>query len=138
MKLKLNLVLCPYCDKKAELVAGNVIYPSRKDLYGLKFYRCKPCNAYVGCHKEDGRPLGGLANEELRTHRQMAHGYFDPIWVRRHKSRKGAYRWLARKLKIEVDECHIGEFDIERCEQVVRLAKEYQDKRRMAQNEILE
>ena len=43
---------CPYCDKQSTLVNGETIYPHRKDLYKLYFYRCRTCDAYVGVHKE--------------------------------------------------------------------------------------
>lgn len=43
--------ICPYCGSKTEYVDGTVIYPHRPDLANRKFYICRPCNAYVGCHK---------------------------------------------------------------------------------------
>lgn len=75
-------VICSYCNKPAELVTGKEIYPHRPDLYPKKFWRCRPCTAYVGCHKPnagygDGtRPLGRLANAELRAAKSAAHAAF--------------------------------------------------------------
>lgn len=57
---------CPYCGKDSVLVNGHVIYPHRPDLLEKKFYWCKPCDAYVGCHPGTANPLGRLANAELR------------------------------------------------------------------------
>ena len=51
MKKSLKSVDCDYCQKPAELVTGATIYPHRNDLAHLRFWRCVPCEAYVGCHK---------------------------------------------------------------------------------------
>ena len=36
-------------------------------------------------------------------------------------SRKDAYKWLADMLKIDLDDCHIGMFDIKMCQKVIHL-----------------
>ena len=115
---------CPYCASSAEMVSGDVIYPHRPDLFDKNFWRCDPCGAYVGCHPvgpgHDGtRPLGRLANAELRRAKQAAHAAFDPIWKNREMSRANAYRWLANRLAIPSADCHIGVFDIPQCKAVV-------------------
>jgi hypothetical protein len=71
---------CPYCGKWSEKVSGKVIYSHRPDLYAKVFYRCAPCDAYVGCHPHSERPLGRLADAELRSMKSAAHAAFDPIW----------------------------------------------------------
>ena len=38
-------------------------------------------------------------------------------------SRKEAYKWLSDMLKIPLDECHIGMFDIKMCQRVIHLCK---------------
>lgn len=122
-------VMCPYCGKSAKLVGGDTIYPHRPDLYEKKFWLCRPCNAYVGCHKPnngygDGtRPLGRLANAELRDAKRSAHAHFDPIWEKGGMARAQAYKWLASSLGIEPKNCHIGMFDVETCKKVVDLCK---------------
>lgn len=121
--------ICPYCADNAELVTGAEIYPHRNDLNGLRFWRCAPCSAYVGCHKEgngygDGtRPLGRLANADLRRAKTRAHAAFDPIWKTRRMSRRKAYSWLADKLEIPVQQMHIGEFDETLCLRVVEICR---------------
>lgn len=112
---------CPYCNKDVELVYGNIIYPHRPDLYKKLFYLCGPCKAYVGCHPGTDKPLGRLANSELRIAKQLAHSSFDPMWRNGKQSRSNAYSWLAEKLSIEKKECHIGMFDIEMCNKVVEI-----------------
>lgn len=119
-------VKCNYCGDNAELVTGEVIYPHRPDLSTLVFWRCEPCDAYVGCHKRSkNTPLGRLANAELRHFKTNAHRYFDVIWKRGYRSRTGAYAWLANQLGIKPSECHIGMFDVETCKEVARLSREY-------------
>lgn len=120
---------CPYCAKPARLTTGAAIYPHLPRLSHLQFWRCSPCDAYVGCHRAgvgqgDGTtPLGRLANAELRAAKQAAHAAFDPLWkdggpMRRHE----AYAWLAKALDIRPDKCHIGEMDINGCRAVVAAA----------------
>ena len=77
-------VYCPYCGKEAELIDSSVIYGRS---YGMA-YICFDCDAYVGTHKGTEKPLGRLANAELRKWKMRAHDAFDPIW----KSRKMSVR----------------------------------------------
>lgn len=51
--------------------------------------------------------------------RHQAHLAFDPIWKLGHKKRSGAYLWLAYKLGIPVEDCHISRFDVATCERVI-------------------
>lgn len=127
---------CPYCKQPAQLVTGSSIYPHRPDLWNLRFWKCEPCDAYVGCHKKgayfyvggakivsDGTiPLGRLANAELRMAKSEAHAAFDPLWRDGGMTRSAAYKWLAHKMGLPAGECHIGEFDVAQCKEVKRLA----------------
>jgi len=112
---------CPYCGKPSQRVTGEIIYPHRRDLWSKKFYQCAPCRAYVGCHPKSDKPLGRLANAELRRAKMDAHRAFDPIWKNKSKSRSEAYAWLARQLDIPGEECHIGMFDVDMCRRVVDI-----------------
>lgn len=119
---------CPYCQNSAHLVTGQIIYPHRPDLWRFKFWLCAPCEAYVGCHKqgEGTRPLGRLANRELRDAKQAAHLAFDRLWRNKGKitlTRKEAYAWLAEQLNINVKDCHIGQFDVMQCRRVVAICE---------------
>lgn len=113
------MVNCPYCNKKARLVSGKVIYPHRPDLKQLMFWYCEEDNAYVGCHGRTNKPLGRLANKELREWKIKAHSAFDPKWKYNGMYRKQAYQWLAVRLEIPYRDCHIGMFDVEMCKKVV-------------------
>jgi hypothetical protein len=50
-----------------------------------------------------------------------AHEAFDTLWKGQgaSMSRKDAYTWLAERLGISSDECHIGRFDKAMCGKVV-------------------
>lgn len=113
-------VVCPYCGAFAQKV---------QDRWGWKFV-CEDCDASVGCHP-DGRPMGTLANRELRGARIAAHAAFDPLWeaaIRlrgwsKKRARVTAYVWLAARLEMPYESCHIGMFDVETCERVVRVCQ---------------
>lgn len=117
--------ICPYCKNFSRQVTGKTLYPHRKDLHKLKFYQCVPCDAYVGCHGISDRPLGRLANCELRSAKSAAHRMFDAIWKNSHMSRSDAYSWLSRKLGIAGSDTHIGMFDVAQCERTVECSREY-------------
>lgn len=125
--MSLTKVDCDYCQRPVQLVSGEVVYPHRPDLYHLRFWQCAPCDVWVGCHRGTERPLGRLANAELRAAKIAAHVAFDELWKRTTPagsySRTGAYRWLAEQLGIEVERCHIGMFDVEQCQRVVEICE---------------
>jgi ssDNA-binding Zn-finger/Zn-ribbon topoisomerase 1 len=112
---------CPYCGEKTELKPDIDIYGVT---YGGQVYVCRnypTCDAYVGCHKGTDKPLGRLANKQLRAWKSRAHGKFDFIWQRKKMKRGQAYKWLAEQLDIPVDKCHIGMFDVDLCKRVVEV-----------------
>ncbi len=119
--------ICPYCGAPAQLTTGRHVYPHRADLADKRFYQCRPCGAYVGCHPNTDRPLGGLANAELRRWRQRVHAAFDPHWKRARDTyaRSRAYRRLADGLGIPQDECHTGSFDLERCKAALAVIESW-------------
>jgi len=117
---------CPYCGKDAKLVNGSVIYPTMKILHSQMFWQCAACDAYVGCHKSgcghgDGtKPLGALANKKLRDMRMMVHRRLDSIWSTK-KERSEIYSWLAEKLNLSLDECHVALFDEATCKLAIDI-----------------
>lgn len=137
----MRVVTCPYCGKNCELVSGDVIYPHRPDLVVNNYWRCAPCEAYVGCHKagnwtyvngerieSDGTvPFGTPANAELRAKRQEVHGIFDAFWKARNLTRTKAYTKLAQQMRRHVDTCHVAMFTLDDCKLAIfcvhKLAK---------------
>lgn len=117
-------VTCPYCRSPAACVSSAAIYAGQSG-YGMVWLcgNYPACDAYVGCHAEDLRPLGTMADRELRNARMDAHAAFDPLWKDGRMTREGAYDWLAWSLGIERDQCHIALFGLLECRQVVELCR---------------
>lgn len=116
--------ICRYCGGKVVLTDASAIYGKGND----PIYLCTNCNAYVGCHKGTTRPLGKLANAALRMKRQETHGIFDAFWKARGWNRSGAYIWLARGMSLSEDDAHIGNFEMDECEQVIHLCRAQEKK----------
>jgi len=105
---------CPYCGGRA------YIKPSR---YGY-WYPCSSfpkCEASVGCHPNTTRPLGTLANRQLKDARMAIHRLFDPLWKKKKMKRNEAYKWFAGKIGISKSECHIALFDLEMCRKAAKV-----------------
>ena len=111
-------IRCDYCGDDAERVTGVEVYPHRPELAGKTIYRCRPCDARVGCHPGTDTPLGRLANAELRREKMKAHSAFDPLWRDGGMRRASAYKALAKALGIAANSCHIGMFDAAMCRRV--------------------
>lgn len=120
--------ICPYCSGTPALIDSSIFYGGRS--YGL-VWACRPCQAYVGVHKGTNKPLGRLANKELRAAKKAAHAAFDPIWQtsiekgrERNEARSGAYEWLSQAMGMSHQDCHIGMMDVNECMQVVGICKQ--------------
>jgi ssDNA-binding Zn-finger/Zn-ribbon topoisomerase 1 len=114
--------VCPYCGKEVVLKDSSIIYGRS---YG-NVWICSnwpKCDAYVGCHKNSDKPLGRLANKELRFWKKQAHDKFDKLWHSGNITRSGAYVWLSRRLSMPINQCHIGMFDIDQCKAVCEAVK---------------
>ena len=83
------------------------------------------CDAYVGCQKGTNKPLGCLANPELRFWKKQAHTKFDKLWKNGELARSDAYLWLSRVLSIPLNECHIGMFNTDQCKAVCAAVQEH-------------
>ena len=127
--------ICPYCLEPAVFEASSA------GIYGADYgprWVCASCGASVGVHKGTRRPLGRLADRTLRVWKRRAHLAFDPLWLQardaypeihgsiRHITRIArtrAYLWLADQMRLSVDECHIGTFDVEHCREVIAIVQ---------------
>lgn len=122
-------VVCPYDGKVAKLVTGKRIYPHRSELHHRFFWLCPKCGAYVGTHagSKVHKPLGRLANAELRKAKVAAHEAFDWLWKSGKSSRQDAYTWLAGAMGMSIQECHIGMFNERQCYEVVSIMSRRKD-----------
>lgn len=114
---------CPYCKDIATLRSSKEVYGGRD--FGNMFIcnNYPSCDAYVGVHLGSNKPLGRLANAELRSWKKRAHAHFDPLWQKKLSNRRAGklgksgrpgglgykksyarssgYKWLAAQLGIE-------------------------------------
>jgi len=106
---------CPYCKKVA-------VWCNNKERYGKQYgdsymcYWCKDCDSYVGCHQNSKKPLGSMANKELRQLRIQCHSLIDNLWKNGKMSRKEMYRMLSDKFGRTV---HIGWSREEECREII-------------------
>ena len=113
--------ICRYCGSKVRKGRSREIYEKGDQ----PIYICTNCNAYVLCHKDTGLPMGKLANAVLRLKRRETHDVFDAFWQERRWTRDTAYRWLAESMAMSPDDAHIANFEMDECEQVIRLCREF-------------
>lgn len=111
-------VPCTYCEGQAELISSTRVYGGRD--YGM-LWACLKCQAWVGVHKGSTKPLGILANAELRTLKMRVHQVFDRLWKSGTVSRTKAYKWLAEQMQIPPNKCHIGMFNDVMCKRALEV-----------------
>lgn len=110
---------CPYCGGGASLSDSSIIYGGRS--YGA-VYLCEnypECDTYVGVHKGTKRPMGTLANAELRKLRKEAHGAMDWWWKHVKLTKAECYAKLANILHVPLKEAHIGMLNEAECKKVI-------------------
>ncbi|WP_339091160.1 zinc-finger-containing protein [Variovorax paradoxus] len=114
---------CPHCS-------SPVFIDSNACIYGREYgewpwaLMCTGCDSYVGLHLFTGIPLGTLATPPMRRARGAAKDAFNPLWQGGGMTRTEAYAWLAGALGIaDVEQCHIGWFDVAQCAAVVAAVK---------------
>ena len=69
--------------------------------------------------------MGTLANRSLRIKRMEAHKVFNRLWESGMMSRTAAYHWLQVQMGLPPEEAHIAKFSEWRCEQVIRLCRQF-------------
>ena len=123
---------CPYCGSFVVYKDSSVIYGKS---YGMAWICANypECDSYVGCHPGTRKPLGRIANKELRIAKSRVHKLFDPLWQAKVKrdscsiksARSAGYVWLASRLGIPVEKCHVGMFDLKLCAAAVVILSSY-------------
>ena len=123
-------VECPVCGRPMRFHVS-----ADRDWWG--------CSGYPECDTQqsagsDGLPLGIPGDKETRQARMRAHDVFDPIWERSVEfygresnsqsrgrlltiARSRAYLWLADRLGMTRDECHIARMDVFHCDFVEQI-----------------
>lgn len=98
----------------ARLTDGREIYPRRRDLAALPFWRCDICKNYVGCHHKTRNrtaPLGNIPTPELRRARGVIHELLDPIWKSGRMPRGKLYAIVSKQLGYQYHTAEIQTVD---------------------------
>jgi len=115
-------IKCPYCGAKAKRVNRSFVNGDMMDTESVFVCEHYPsCDAYVGCYPGTDKPLGTLADGELRSWRMRAHGSLDWTWQHGGMTRNEAYVILRDEMGLSEDEAHIGKMDIDGCKRVVDI-----------------
>ena len=115
--------VCPYCGQSTSLTKANDVYETTR-LNDIWVWHCKPCFAWVGCHKRSKEALGRLAKTTLRILRKDAHHWFDQIWKdRKIMTRTECYGWLSGYLGIPPEYTHMAMFGEKTCLRVIAASK---------------
>jgi hypothetical protein len=105
-------IYCCDCGKKvsARLTDGKEVYPHRKDLCKLPFWKCDSCGNFVGCHHKTGNrtaPLGVIPSQEIKEIRKEIHTIIDPLWQEMDIDRSDIYSKISDKLGYEYHTANI-------------------------------
>ena len=116
-----------YCHANASLRPASVVYGLNRRSQGKFLYLCDrwpACDAYVSAHDRTHRPMGTLANGDLRHKRILAHRALEQLRQSRHMEKWEVYIWLQAKLGLDKRQTHIGQFSEWMCDEVVRLCRQ--------------
>lgn len=102
---KNNRIYCCGCSDhvEARLTNGREIYPHRKDLLQIPFWKCDTCGNSVGCHHKTAnptQPLGCIPTPSLKMVRMATHEIIDPIWKSGRIKRAELYTKIAKGMGI--------------------------------------
>ena len=120
-------IYCCSCKSEvdAKLITGVEVYPHRPDLSDIPFWQCS-CGNFVGCHhktKNRTKPLGVIADQEIKNARKHIHSLLDPIWKKGFKSRNEVYSYISDQLGFKY---HTAELrDIDTARKVYKILKEW-------------
>lgn len=121
------------CQCKFEVIArltnGEEVYPHRKDLHSLPFWRCDGCKNTVGCHhktKDRTKPLGVIPSQEIKDARQYLHRVIDPIWQSKKMKRGDVYKAISEAVGWDYHTAEIR--TVEQARQAYRAAKQLSER----------
>ena len=111
-----------YLGLQAYVYGDNNLDPE-KYLYVCSGY--PSCDSYIGAHKKSMRPMGTMADSNLRNKRIEAHRALDAIWKNGYMTKHSTYIWLQNRLNLREKDTHIGKFSYYLCEQTIRECTDY-------------
>ena len=127
MKKNNKKVYCPYCGAEAKIRPASVVYKENtlhSDGFLFVCDRYPKCDAYVGAHKESRKPMGTLANGDLRNKRIQAHKVFDRMWQSGLMTKWEAYKWMQATFCLNESQAHIAMFSEYMCDRLIEACNE--------------
>lgn len=112
-----------YLGRQPAYVYGDNNLDPEKYLYVCSGY--PSCDSYIGAHKKSMRPMGTMADSNLRNKRIEAHRALDAIWKNGYMTKHSTYIWLQNRLNLREKDTHIGKFSYYLCEQTIRECTDY-------------
>lgn len=109
-------IYCCGCsaDVEARLTNGREIYPHRRDLGDLPFWKCDDCGNFVGCHHKTANrthPLGVIPTAEIREARKHIHEILDPLWKNGRLKRTALYQMISDRIGYQYHTAEIRSID---------------------------
>lgn len=117
---------CDLCGSRTELLHAIELYG--KPLEGWEwFISCTnlKCRAFVETKPGTNLAVKEMATPRTRRARRNAHKVFDQLWLPDKEKRRKAYAWLREMTGLDEKACHIGKFDFDQCQEVIRLVQKY-------------
>lgn len=118
-------LFCPYCRARAKLVKQSEVYGSKAFNPDEYMYVCSNfnngCDAYVLTHKGTTKPLGILANSEVRNLRIKAHRAIDSVIESGVMDKGQIYKYL--ETYFGQKPFHLGSSGIYNCQETIKLMK---------------
>lgn len=102
----MKIYCCPCeADVDCRLVTGKDVYPHRKDLASVTFWRHDKCGNFVGTHHKSMtplKPLGCIPTKDVKAYRQKIHSALDPLWKTGAFNRKEVYRKISKLIGTDI------------------------------------
>lgn len=126
---KETTIYCPYCGAKATLHPASYVYGEAAKTENMLYVcdRYPKCDSYVTAHQKTKKPMGTLANGDLRNKRIQAHKAFDWMWKSGLMTKWQAYKWMQGKLALSDKQAHIAKFSEYMCNQLIIACNEAYD-----------
>jgi hypothetical protein len=122
---------CPYCGGKAILRDSEIVYHGNSFGFAWICENYPRCDSYVGCHRTNNKPLGRLANAELREWKQRAHAAIDDLWKSGQYKRWQVYRLISDMMGTPFTDTHIGMMDVPECKDLIKSMYIFRTKERL-------
>lgn len=119
-------IQCPYCGSNAVLRPASKVFGTKARENNRFLYVCAnwpACDSYVTAHLEDRRPMGTMANGQLRHKRILAHKALQAYRKATNTKKWASYIWLEGKLGLDQQRTHIGMFSDDECDRVIALCR---------------